>query len=108
MFKNPHFERTAYFLLITGLIMVIPTIKTGFFHWIYKYTKSSGGVFKFKIVMSFILFIYAGALTYFHTVKGVLPAAPVDLQLAVMYIFLIPIIVSLGYAGGTIVFGGKK
>ncbi|MEW6203261.1 MAG: DUF2231 domain-containing protein [bacterium] len=108
LFRNPHFERTAYFLLVSGFIMITPTFITGLFHWVYKYGKSQSGVFKFKIVMSLILFIYAGALLSFHTVRGAIPADPVDFSIAVMYIFLIPIIVSLGYAGGTIVFGGRK
>jgi predicted heme/steroid binding protein/uncharacterized membrane protein len=107
-FNGRYFERTAYYLLFFGLAMSIPAILTGFFHWIYKYGKSEKPVFKFKIVMPLILFGLAAVTLFLHATKGHLPLNRVDWLVTILYLLLIPAIVSIGHAGGRIVFGGGK
>lgn len=108
IFTARYFERTAYYLLFFGLLLSIPSILTGLFHWIYKFGRSDRSVFKFKILMSVILFILAGVTFFVHMDKGHLDLEQMDTLVLVLYLLLIPVIVPLGHAGGRIVFGGGK
>jgi predicted heme/steroid binding protein/uncharacterized membrane protein len=103
--ENPHLERTAYYLIIAGWITSIPAIKTGIFHWIYKHGKSGKGIYKFKLVLSILLFLFGGVVIYVHSAKGVLAAQPLDMPLMALYLLLLPMILALGHAGGKIAFG---
>ena len=105
---NAHLERTAFYMLLTGALMSIPTVVTGFFHWIYKYAKSNGGIYYFKIGMSFVVMILAWVVVALHASKAPLPREPKDTTLLVLYVLLMPVIATIGHAGGIIVFGGKK
>ena len=105
---NPSFERTAFYLLVTGSVMAVPTIATGFFHWIYKYARAAGGVYKFKIWMSLVALVFSACTAAVHAARGVLPAAPVDIPVLALYLGIVPLIAALGHAGGIIVFGGRK
>jgi predicted heme/steroid binding protein/uncharacterized membrane protein len=102
---NGHFERTCYYLGITGLLTAVPAILTGFFHWNFKYAASTKGIYAFKMAVSLLLFICAAAVVAVHTARGILPAAPVDLLLVVLYLLLLPLAVATGHTGGKIVFG---
>jgi predicted heme/steroid binding protein/uncharacterized membrane protein len=108
IFKIPHFERTCFYLSICGIIMSIPAFFSGIFHWIYKYGKSIRPVFKFKLIMSLVLLCYTGIIVFLHASKGTLPKANVDIILLIMYLIQLPIIISIGHAGGIIVFGSSK
>jgi predicted heme/steroid binding protein/uncharacterized membrane protein len=105
LFGNPNFERTGFYLLIAGWITAIPAFKTGIFHWVFKHGKSTKPVYLFKLCGSILLLAYSAVVIYVHHTKGVLPPESVDIVMLVLYLLLLPVIVSLGHAGGKIVFG---
>ena len=105
IFKNPHFERTCFYLMVAGWITSIPAFKTGIFHWVYKHGKISKGLYVFKLVMSTLLLIYGAVVIYIHSTMGTIPPEPLNLMLLLLYLILLPIIVAIGHAGGKIVFG---
>ena len=105
---NTHFERTGFYMLACGAAMAVPTIATGFLHWIYKYARASGGIYKFKIILSLIVLCFACATVYVHAARGPLPPGGVDATVLALYLMLVPMIVALGHAGGMIVFGARK
>ena len=105
IFGNAHFERTSYYLVIAAWITSVPAFKTGLLHWVYKYGKTTKRLYLFKLVMSIVLLVYGAAVIWVHTAKGVLLPDAVDLTMLVLYLLLLPIIVSIGHAGGKIVFG---
>jgi predicted heme/steroid binding protein/uncharacterized membrane protein len=105
LFKNPHFERTCFYVMIAGWITSIPAFKTGILHWVYKHGKSTKGLYTFKLGMSIVLLIYGAVVIYVHYARGVLAPEPVDVLMLVLYLLLLPMIVSIGHAGGKIVFG---
>jgi predicted heme/steroid binding protein/uncharacterized membrane protein len=107
-FDGRYFERTAYYLLFFGLVMSAPAILSGYFHWIFKFGKSGKPVFKFKIIMSGVLFVTACFTLLLHLSKGHVPTDRVDPLLLTLYLIMVPVIVSIGHAGGKIVFGGGK
>lgn len=102
---NAHFERTCYYLGVTGLLAGVPAILTGFLHWVFKYGRSTKSLYLFKITVSLLLFVYTAVVMYFHTARGVLPADPPDLLMLVLYLIIIPLAVVTGHTGGKIVFG---
>jgi predicted heme/steroid binding protein/uncharacterized membrane protein len=108
VFQNPYFERSAYYFLICGLVMSPPTYATGLVHWIYKYSRNPGALYKFKIVMPLIMMAYATLVVWRHTKLGVAPPTPVNYSLIIMYLIVVPILTSIGYVGGIIVFGPRK
>jgi len=101
------FERTAYHLLGAGFLMAFPATATGFVHWWYKYGGRSKPVFKLKIVLSALLLPASGLVFAFHAVSGSLPPASVHWPLLFLYSAMIPLVVSLGRAGGLIVFNAR-
>ncbi len=101
------FERTAYHLLCVGLVMAVPAVTTGLVHWQFKFNRSSGPVFRLKIILSAVLLLAAGLVTAYHTACGRLAVSPVNWLLLLFYFSLVPIVTLLGRAGGQIVFGGK-
>jgi len=105
---NQHFERTAFYMLVCGTITLVPSIFTGLFHWVYKYAKSDRRIFKFKIVVAIALLFVAGIALGMHSSAGMLVQNPINYIVIVFYLLLIPLVISLGYAGGIIVFGGRK
>jgi predicted heme/steroid binding protein/uncharacterized membrane protein len=105
LFENPHFERAGYYLLIAGWITSFPAFMTGILHWVYKHGKSKKGLYVFKLSMSVFLLIYGAIVIYIHSTQGVLASEPVQVPVLVLYLFLLPIIMSIGHAGGKIVFG---
>lgn len=105
IFRNPHFERTCYYLMIAGWIGAIPAVKTGIFHWVYKHGKSTKRVYLFKLYLSIVLLIYGAAVIYLHSAKGVLPPEPIDLSMLILYLLILPPVAAIGHAGGKIVFG---
>jgi predicted heme/steroid binding protein/uncharacterized membrane protein len=105
--RNPSFERTAFYLMGTGMLMAVPAVATGLFHWIYKYARAQGGIYKLKIALSLVVLVLSTAATSVHYSKGILPADSVDYTVLGMYLILVPLIATLGHAGGIIVFGRK-
>lgn len=106
--KNQNFERTALYLLICGVITVVPSYVTGLLHWMYKYMRSSGKIYMVKLLVGQVLMVMSVITLYAHISEGVLPAAPVNTTVTVFYLLLLPIAGILGHAGGTIVFGSHK
>ena len=102
---NVNFERTCYYLGVTGFLTAIPAIMTGFFHWIFKYGRSTKGVYIFKMTASLLLFVYTTVVIYFHTSKGILAPEPVDISMLILYLIIVPLAVVTGHTGGKIVFG---
>jgi predicted heme/steroid binding protein/uncharacterized membrane protein len=102
---NAHFERTCYYLSVTGLLTAVPAVMTGFFHWFFKYAASTKGIYVFKMTMSLLLFIYTAAVVYIHTVRGILAPEPGDILMLILYLLLVPLAVVTGHTGGKIVFG---
>ena len=102
---NVYFERCCYYLGVTGLLTAVPAVLTGFFHWIFKYRRSTKGLFIFKMTCSLLLFLYAAEVVYIHAGKGILAADPVDILMLTLYLVLIPLSVATGHTGGKIVFG---
>ncbi|MBN2241699.1 MAG: hypothetical protein JW793_03335 [Acidobacteria bacterium] len=102
---NGHFERTCYYLAITGLLTGVPALLTGFFHWNFKYAASRKGIYLFKMTVSLLLFFYTAVVVSVHTARGILPVEPVDILMLVLYLLLIPLAVATGHTGGKIVFG---
>ncbi len=102
---NVHFERTCYYLAVVGWVTAIPTILTGFFHWVFKYAKSTKGIYIFKMSMSILLFVYTPVVIYAHSTTGMLSPEPIDALIMILYLLLIPIAAATGHAGGKIVFG---
>lgn len=104
---NAAFERTAFHLAVAGALLAVPAALTGAFHWMFKYARAAGGVYKFKIAMSAVVIVYSAATAAVHYSRGVLAPAPVDASMLVMYLILAPLVAALGHAGGIIVFGRK-
>jgi predicted heme/steroid binding protein/uncharacterized membrane protein len=102
---NVHFERSCYYLGVTGLLTAVPAVLTGFFHWIFKYAKSTKGLYVFKMTMSLLLFLYTALVVYIHTVRGILLPEPVDILMVILYLLMVPLAVVTGHTGGKIVFG---
>jgi len=105
LFENAHFERTCYYLMIVGWITAVPAFATGLFHWVYKHGTSKKRLYVFKLAMSIVLLTYSAVVIYVHSTHGVLAPGAVDLTVLVLYLLILPIIVSIGHAGGKIVFG---
>lgn len=101
-------ERTAFYMLLCGAVMAVPTAATGFFHWIFKYARAAGGVYKFKIVMSLAVLALSWITVLVHASAGPLKPAPINMPVLVLYVAIVPMIAALGHAGGMIVFGRKK
>lgn len=102
---NANFERTCYYIGISGLLTAIPAILTGFFHWVFKYGRSTKGIYVFKIIVSLTLLLYTAVVMFIHAGKGMLPVDPVDIPMLVLYLVLIPLAAVTGRTGGKIVFG---
>ena len=102
---NAHFERTCYYLGVTGLLTAVPAVMTGFLHWIFKYASSTKGLYVFKMTMSLILFVYTAVVVYVHTERGILLPDPVDILMLILYLLVVPVAVVTGHTGGKIVFG---
>jgi hypothetical protein len=66
---------------------------------------SKAGLYLFKLVAPFVLFLYGGVVLYVHHAQGVQAQEPVNLLLLVLYLGLLPMIGAIGHAGGKIVFG---
>lgn len=105
---NEYFERTAYYLLLTGLLTGVPAYFAGIFHWKYKYGGSVKFAYIFKIAMSAVLIAYSAVLFVIHTSRGALGTDEAGGAMLAMYLILIPIAASIGHVGGAIVFGGRK
>jgi predicted heme/steroid binding protein/uncharacterized membrane protein len=101
-------ERTAFYMMLCGAAMAVPTVATGFFHWIFKYGRAAGGVYKFKIIMSMVVLVLSWVAVLAHTSAGPLKPAPANIPVLVLYLVIVPMIVALGHAGGMIEFGHKK
>jgi predicted heme/steroid binding protein/uncharacterized membrane protein len=101
------FERTAYHLLCAGFLMSFPSAATGFLHWRYKYGGRSRPVFKLKIILSALLLPASGLVLAFHTMSGALAPDSINWPVLSFYFVMIPLVVSLGRAGGLIVFSGR-
>ena len=106
--KYLDFERTAFYMLITGLLTAIPAAVTGFIHWAYKYKGSSKIVFKVKIILSLLLIILSAITVGVHIGKGIIPPDELSMGLLILYWAHLFIAVALGKAGGNIVFGRGK
>lgn len=104
---NRAFERTAFHLAVAGALMAVPAVLTGLFHWMYKYARASGGIYKFKIALSLNVLCVSAATVTLHHSRGMLNAAAVDYTVLALYVILVPLVASLGHAGGIIVFGRK-
>lgn len=102
---NVHFERACYYMAVAGWLTSFPTLVTGLFHWVYKYSCSTKGLYVFKLCLSILLFVYAPVVVYVHFSKGVLSPEPVDTAMIVLYVLLVPLTAATGHAGGKIVFG---
>jgi predicted heme/steroid binding protein/uncharacterized membrane protein len=102
---NGHFERTCYYLSVTGLLAALPAVLTGFFHWNFKYAASRKGIYMFKMTMSLLLFFCTAVVVSIHTARGVLTPEPIDILMVILYLLLIPLAVVTGHTGGKIVFG---
>jgi len=105
---KPSLERTAYYLLICGVLTAVPAFLSGLFHWIFKYAKAPGAVYKFKIFASQLLIVLSLVTAVLHTQAGRLSAEEPSGLLAVLYLFMIPVAAAIGHAGGIIVFGPRK
>lgn len=102
---NLHFERTCYYLCVTGLITAVLAVLSGFLHWMFKYGRSTKNIYTFKIVVSILLLLFAAVAVYVHSLKGTLPVDPVDIPMLILYLFLALLTAVTGRTGGKIVFG---
>ncbi len=102
------FERTAYYLMIVGLLTAPAAYISGLFHWVFKYGKVSGGTYKFKIFAGQLLIALSLITTLTHAKAGVLSQDEYNVPLLVLYFLAIPLAAAIGHAGGTIVFGSRK
>jgi len=106
--KSPDFERTAFFMMVAGLLTAIPATASGFVHWWYKYAGNSRFVFKIKILLSLLLILLAAVTVGVHIGKGKLSSDDVSMVMLILYWAHLFIVVALGKAGGSIVFGKRK
>lgn len=102
---NPYFERTCYYLGVSGLITAALAVLSGFFHWVFKYGRSTKNIYTFKISVSILLMLFSAAAVYVHSLKGILPLDPVDMPVLILYLVLVPLAAVTGHTGGKIVFG---
>jgi len=105
LIKNPDFERTAFFLIITAFLTAIPATASGFVHWRYKYICQSRLAFKLKIILSLLLILLAAVTVGVHIGKGKLSSEEVSIGMLLLYWVHFFIATALGKAGGNIVFG---
>lgn len=103
----PAFERTAYYLMVTGLLTAPAAYLTGLFHWVFKYAKVTGGPYRFKIIAGQLLIVMALAATLLHTKAGTLSPDEYNIPVLALYFIGIPLAAAIGHAGGIIVFGRK-
>ena len=101
------FERTAFFLMITGFLSAIPAAITGVVHWRYKFGGTSRLAFKIKFLLSPILILLAAVTVGVHIGKGRLSSDEVSMGLLILYWIHFFIVIALGKAGGNIAFGRK-
>jgi len=106
--KFPDFERTAFFLMVTGFLTAIPATVSGLIHWRYKYAGNSRVVFKIKIILSLLLILLAAVTVGVHIGKGKLSCDDVSMDMLILYWVHCFIVIALGKAGGNIVFGKRK
>ena len=106
--KFPDFERTAFFLMITGFLTAIPATISGFIHRRYKFSGESRPAFKLKTVLSPLLVLLAAVTVGIHIGKGKLSPDEVRMEMLILYWVHVFIAAVLGKAGGNIVFGRKN
>ncbi len=105
LFREPTFDSTAFYLQVCGLALAIPTYLTGLVHWRYKFVKPNRGIFRFKIVAPLFLIALATWTSYSHYARLPLHPEEIDWLLCASYCAQIPLISSIGHAGGKIAFG---
>ena len=106
--KSPDFERTAFFMMVTGLLTAIAATVSGLIHWAYKYKYNSRIVFKIKIILSLLLILLAAVTVGVHFGKGRIPPGELSAGMLILYWVHLFMAVALGKAGGNIVFGKGK
>ncbi len=107
-YKLQDFERTSFFILTAGMITALPAYATGFFHWYYRFGAKWNFYFRFKMIVSPVLLLIGATALALHAARGPLPVERIDVPVLVLQLLLLPIVVSLGYVGGKIVFSGGK
>ena len=106
--KFNDFERTAFFMMVTGFLTAIPATVSGLVHWRYKYAGNSRFVFKIKIILSLLLILLAAVTVGVHIGKEKLSYDDISMGMLILYWVHCFIAAALGKAGGNIVFGKGK
>jgi len=108
--ESDYFERTAFYMLVTGLLTGIPATISGFVHWRYKYNDESRTAFKVKIILSPVLILLSAVTVGVHIGAGMLSSDEVSIGIGILILYWVHVFIALalGKAGGNIVFGRKK
>ena len=106
--KFPDFERTAFFLMVTGFLTAITATASGFIHWRYKFGGKQRPALKLKAVISPLLILLAAITVGVHIGKGRLSPDEAGVGMLLLYWVHFFIAAALGKAGGNIVFGRRE
>jgi predicted heme/steroid binding protein/uncharacterized membrane protein len=107
---RPSFHDTSLFCLIAGLLMLPPAMMTGFFTWWLNYLAQPMKAVAMKIQLSSLLLVLSTGALYWRTqVPDLLDPFRAA---SIFYLFLIlalwPLVIVIGYIGGSLVFPHNK
>lgn len=107
---NPAFNVTAYHCLGAGLLMIPPTIATGFFTWWVNYMAQPMRAVRIKMWASACLLLVAGAVFIWRfSAPDILVTPGIARAAYLLLLFsLLPLVVVLGWFGASITFPLNK
>jgi predicted heme/steroid binding protein/uncharacterized membrane protein len=107
---NPSFHDTSLFCLIAGLLMLPPAMMTGFYTWWLNYLSQPMTAVARKIRWSSLLLVLSTAALYWRTnVPDVLdPLRTASILYLLLILAFWPLVITIGYIGGSLVFPHKK
>jgi predicted heme/steroid binding protein/uncharacterized membrane protein len=106
--KSSDFERTAFFMMVTGSLTAILAAIGGLIHWRYKFNGQSRLVFKLKMILSPALILLSAVTAGVHIGKGRISPDELSMGMLILYWTHLLFVTALEAAGGKIVFGNKK
>jgi predicted heme/steroid binding protein/uncharacterized membrane protein len=107
---NPSFFATSLYCLIAGLLMLPAAMMTGFYTWWLNYLAQPMKAVAMKIQLSSLLLVLStGALFWRTQVPDLLdPFRTTSLFYLLLILALWPLVITIGYLGGSLVFPHEK
>jgi predicted heme/steroid binding protein/uncharacterized membrane protein len=104
------FHDTSRFCLIAGLLMLPPAMMTGFYTWWLNYLAQPMTAVARKIQCSSLLLVLSTAALFWRTnVPDILdPLRTASILYLLLVLALWPLVITIGYIGGSLVFPHEK